>query len=469
MTRKLPLLALAALTLTGCPDLPFLAEITSTDNPGALTGPVTADGKPAAFPKVSSGGKAVYTDLAIDAKGTWHLITTEAGPQAIAHDLQYRASADQGKTWSEPESLGAAQAGYCRLLLDAKGRVYAFWKDHVETDFPSGALHRGTLSYKVLDNTIWSPVTRVGTEKQAMSWYPAMTPGGEVYLVWNETLPFGTGFTPPAEAGLIKKAMLDGATVGRISEIYRPVAKPLPGTSEYHYDSFEGLNGFVDEGGVPQYVVQKAFAQTTEGVASDPTEIMLSFGNVDLPFLKVDQFLKATRHFVDPPALIRDASRNHHVILLDAKSERHGLVDYLTTDNKRPHAEIYRLKQKTGRFKGAQVVRGPQGKAVALMELQDTADQAAPFDLYVATFDGSTWQAPVNLTQNATRAQAVRYNTAFASAAWNAEGKLAVAFVSTPVDPVVKAGAKPTPTPRPSASASPAPEVAKTDVYIHQF
>lgn len=442
MTRVIPFFVLSALALGACADLPLFVELTSTD--GTAPTNLTASGEPLSFPRLTESGGALFADLAVDAKGTLHALSTEADA-AAGRQVYHRASSDGGKTWSEPEALteANAEAGVCRLALDGKGRLYAIWKDDTEADLPSGALYRGTLRYRVLDAGAWSPAVRIGTEAQAMSWYPAVTPGGLLYLVWNETVPFGKGYTSPAEAGVIKKAPLDGVKVGRVDDIYRPNAVPVAGTSAYHFDSFEGLNGFIDAGAVPQYVAQKARAAITEGVASEPQDIILRLAGFEQTFLKVDQFLKGTTHFIDPPALVRDAGNRTHLVLLDSQSDRAGLVDYLTSD-KFSFTTVYRLKEKNGRFMGAQVRQGPQGQWVALMELQDTADQTAPIDLYVARYDGTKWQTPVNLTLNAAREAPLtaaspaptpmgRVNVKFASAAWDAQGKVHIVFVAAPV------------------------------------
>ncbi len=113
-------------------------------------------------------------DIAVDGKGTLHLIWVEMG------DLYYRTSADGGESWSaavkvnnEPGEVGAAA-----LAVAAGGRAYAVWED--------GRAYEGGIYVAASDD--WSENVRVGPGRPVHSQERmpdiALDAEGRAYVVW---------------------------------------------------------------------------------------------------------------------------------------------------------------------------------------------------------------------------------------------------------------------------------------------
>jgi hypothetical protein len=73
-----------------------------------------------------------YSDapkLAVDARGTLHLVYGESGRGLFAgRHVRYARSTDGGRSFEAPRDISGADAGFPSLGVDAKGNVYVLWE-----------------------------------------------------------------------------------------------------------------------------------------------------------------------------------------------------------------------------------------------------------------------------------------------------------------------------------------------------
>ncbi len=126
-------------------------------------------------------------DVAVDRGGVIHLSYMVYGAGGIRID--YQRSADQGQTWSQPQTLSEARSRFPFLALDNEhGVLWAFWKD--ERDFSSETDIQADVAAKYSSDggKTWSSLefaTDLG-EVEVKYPSPALGPDGRPYLYWSD-------------------------------------------------------------------------------------------------------------------------------------------------------------------------------------------------------------------------------------------------------------------------------------------
>jgi hypothetical protein len=406
-----------------------------------------AAGKPKALSavKLSAYDGAAYCDLAVAADGTFHALYTESPAIGKPVFLYHRSSPD-GVTWSPPTNLSddesGRDSGYCRAVVDGRGRVYAVWKfvpARTMLDGP-GAVEPGQLVYRCLDGGAWSGATRFGSDAgPQVSWFAAVDPGGTPHVVWSEVAEDAFARRKSASrkhANLVKQAALNGPASGPVKSLI--TAAPLPTDAQIAAAAKRGgksiipyaeqypkevglwnLRGHVDAGGVARFSAeQPKDAQPAPAVA--PGEGAYKEGPVvywDGAALKsvytIDMRERDGNSFANPPTLLADAGGRPHLIRAPSskKVERACVRDYPLNADGTPGTpvDVMTARDPKGQILGWQAWSLPGGRMAVAVTLKDIPPGGsvidAPYDLYVSFSDGGgKWTPPLNVTDNAARA-----------------------------------------------------------------
>jgi hypothetical protein len=162
----------------------------------ALAAGVAAAADKPVVVKLTQYDLAGFCDIAASPDGTLHAAFTERPAHGRPLYVYYRSSSDGSRTWTETVNLSDDEsgndAGYARLFLDGKGRLYAAWKYialNSLLDGPGGHA-RGRLVYRCLEGGRWSKRVPLGDSKvPTFSWFAAVAQGGKAHLVWSQMAP----------------------------------------------------------------------------------------------------------------------------------------------------------------------------------------------------------------------------------------------------------------------------------------
>lgn len=416
-----------------------------------------ADGKPVDFTKLAEDVESKYVDLAIDGAGTLHMIYQAQHKKTYKPHVFYRASTDGGANWSAPVDLmeedTTTQAGFIRLAVDGQGDVYAFWKTYDGFDVvdPSGG-ENGTLTYRALSGGRWGAPVVLGEPDQVVGFFPAVAPGGRLHVVWSEPLKDGNGyFAPYWEAGRVRQAEITAGVPAAARDILQAPPVQLESSNVFKSNGYRGMSGYIDAQGRAHFVALKAIADATAGSDSTPKEVVYWNGAAEttlMPAARLEAVSqKPTSH---PPTLLRDGAGRDHVLVLNQQLERPALLDYDPAAPTTP-TTVVQLQNASGNIRGFQAHERAGAIAVTLA-MHDTPRADAKHDLVALAYAGGKWGAPVNVTNNAARAEFVSKATSavttysklethsalYGAAALDAQGKLNVAFVNTVIEMIMR-------------------------------
>lgn len=449
---------LALVIVSGCD-----RKNASAQTPKAAAGTAGAagdgSGKPAELVKLSQFGHAGSCDVAAGADGTIHALFTDFKEYGKPAFLYYRASKDGGATWSEPKTISDDEsvnsAGFCRVLVDASGRVYAIWK-YVEKNAllegPNG-YEIGVLAYRVLDGGTWSKPRLFGDEHHPMvSWFAALDPQGKVKIVYSradEQVDWIKNHMPAKNANNVDQLVLDGAAEPKVVplQVARHILTPAEQAAmkaAHKYPAYEetvpksdgvwNLNGYIADDGRPRFLAER-YPQS-----GHPQTILRFDGKAFTTFYEYKGNL-GYNTFNWPPSLLRAADGKEHVIRKPEVSENEVIRDYVVengapgdkTDiitNPSPKAKVY------GRWTSALA----NGRIAAMAAVAPNVDVFGPTDLYVTIFDGKgNWSKPLNVTDNNARANFVArggisvstsYSPTYAAAATLKDGNVGVILLN---------------------------------------
>ncbi len=387
---------------------------------------IQKNGKPVNGIKLSQHDTEIYSpSVAVAANGTIHVAFVEKHRTTYALATYHRSSSDGGKTWSEAKNLSedmpGIQAGQCFALVDGRGRLYVIWRAGLDVNFPaspnSGGAGPANMAFRVLENGRWSKIKFVnepGTKDVqtdgAYSFFAAVDPAGRVQVAWNAqpdkwhpelTKISGTYHQHLAGVGngLVFQATLDGANVSAPREIF---LAPVAGQDEQggygtYCDGLDALNGYFDAAGNAHLVA--AVNRTHDDSLRHKSRYQLiengKFGAfVDLPELSYHAWR-------DGPTLLLDATGKRHLVVLYPAGEHPNVRDYVIGSDDEP-AVIRATTSVKGTLDGFQGCQGPDGRMVAIMEMNDSGERAEG-ETYVSISRGGEWSAPVNITNNAGR------------------------------------------------------------------
>ncbi len=395
---------------------------------------------------VSGQDGAVYTDLAAAKDGTLHLLYVEdvpSGPQELFH----RVSDDGGESWSKPVQLSVDAdndgqgVGFARLVVDGQGRAYAVWKDDVsDGDNPAGEIYDGTLVYRALVGGQWSPTVRLSGVKLAYSWFPAVAPDGTAHVVWSEPVEqIALTNNLSWEAGHIQQVTLQGAQASAPRTVLQ--APPTPRNGYNHYDGYEALRGYVDAQGRPHFTAVKML---TASGSNEPREIVHFDGTTERKLFDSFRFTPSSySHFrTNAPALFVDKAGKDHVLIADLRSPKGALLDFAVGSDTPTVVHQLAAEAPSSELRGFQLWPHADGTVTVLVAMHDGGSSSDPYDAFSVRFDGSAWQAPSNVTQNALRDELQESSTEYTgysrfSARYGAaalvDGELALALVNTEI------------------------------------
>lgn len=410
-------------------------------------------GKPKDLVKLSQYESSVWsrcTDLIVGPDGKIHAIFVEGTTGKPAY-LYYRASSDDGKTWSAPENLSDNEknndASYGRILVDGRGRVYAIWKYVAQgeiLDGPGGQA-AGKLSFRVLEGGKWGRINTFPGAGPYYSWFACLDSHGAVQVVWSKIAEDVMKAKFPqvysTVANLVEQGALDGPTLGQVKQLvvpervyteeeFKAAGKPVD------YDKIrpkpEGLinlSGYVDSNGVAHFLAER----------HDP-QALWHFDGQKLE--KVYEYVKyaSGNTFQNPPVLMVDEKGVEHVIRKPEKAEKTAIRDYavvreggtLSLADPTPVFEAPDAKRDIPYFQASQ--KG--GRLAVMAEIAGPDVLHAEADLYISFWDIGKWTAPLCVTDNAARAtffskdtsavtsvaQAASYNVKYASVAYDRDG-----------------------------------------------
>ena len=119
-------------------------------------------------------------------------VFTDSPEYGKAPYVYYASSTDNGVTWSDPKNLSdddsGIAAGFCRVAVDGKGRVYAVWKYLMRSGLegPGGGSNGGEVCFRCLDSGTWFKTVRLNKMPQAcFSYFVALDAKGRCNVVWS--------------------------------------------------------------------------------------------------------------------------------------------------------------------------------------------------------------------------------------------------------------------------------------------
>ena len=387
---------------------------------------IQKNGKPVNGIKLSQHDSEIYSpSLAVAPNGVIHVAFVEKHRTTYALAAYHRSSSDGGKTWTEAKNLSedmpGINVGQCIALVDGRGRLYVIWRAGIAVNFTAnpnpGGSSPSNVVYRVLENGRWSKIKFVnepGTKEVqtdgAYSFFAAVDPTGKVQVVWNalpdkwhpELMNTNGSYHQHLSGvgtGLIFQATLEGAAGGVPREIF---LSPVAGQNEQggygtYCDGLDSLNGYFDAAGSAHLVA--AVTRSHDSSLSQKSRYQLiengKFGVfVDLPELSYHAWR-------DIPTLLIDAAGKQHLVVLYPAGEHPNVRDYLVGSDDDP-VVIRATASVKGTLDGFQACQGPNGRMVAIMEMNDSGERAEG-ETYLSTSNGGEWSAPVNVTNNAGR------------------------------------------------------------------
>ena len=402
--------------------------------------------EPAAAPqplaKLNKFDKGLYCDVLVvpgdkeHPAGTVHVIYSDQPSHMTPSFLYYRSSADLGKTWTDQKNLSDDESGhavgYCRLLLDAKGRLYAIWKYTAKDaliDGPGGN-QAGIIAFRCLDGGGWSRITRLTDEKNpAYSFFAANGPDGSANVVWSQMTPDGQriqGWTAGSYADLVQRVALDGSAPGQPTVVTAPPPLPTPADiaaaqkaghpipydqQRPRKDGLINLRGYITADNQVRFVGEEP--GNPDGPNGTGQLLDLWDGTQRVRLYAYEKF-KTYNNFNNPPVLWLDAKGKEHLIRSPERSETPCVRDYPIEGGQLGDA--------------VNIISGPEGQGVI------TCWQATPLvggrlavtcglsvkggvnpddaELYVSFSSGDgVWTRPAKVTNNAARATLSGKNT----------------------------------------------------------
>lgn len=423
---------------------------------GAGGAPATTS-KPAELVELSQFGMANGCALAVGADGTIHVIFSDGKEYGKPAFLYYRASTDNGATWSAPITISddesVLSAGHCRIFVDGSGRVYAIWKYTGLNELlegPNGPAN-GVLAYRVLDGGAWSKPRVFGDVHEPMtSWFAAMGSDGKVSIVYSRADDAvdwqGRGLTAK-NANNLDQLTLDGAAEPKVTHIQ--IARHVMTEAEqqaakkakhdYTYqdtvprdDGLWNLNGYIGDDGRPRFLAEKY------PLGGQQQSILRYDGNKFALYYEYKKHL-GYNSFKCPPALLRGGDGKEHVIRKPEVGENEVIRDYVV-ENGLPGSKTDVITNNSPKAEIDGWWTSPlDGGGIAAMA-SVSPDAFGPTDLYVAIFDGhGNWGKSLNVTDNDGRAtffakagmtQSTSYRPTFAAAATLKGGGIGVIMLN---------------------------------------
>lgn len=387
--------------------------------------------------KLSTYGHAEYADLLVAGNGVLHCVYTDQSEYGKPKYVFYRASANGGKTWSEPKNLSDDESGNAascvRLVEDGKGRVYCVWKyvgANELLDGPGGNAN-GRIYFRCLEGGNWSNRKPIGDDKiPTYAWFVAVDPKGTAHVVWSQMAKDAAASRPPYStlANLVRQASLEGGALGAVKDLIVP--KPLLTKEEQEamkkagkYPKYEdttprqngiiNLAGYVDASGTAHFVGEDP--GVNEGPSAQQTGKQLVYWNgAKLSVLYTYEKYKTYNNFNNPPILAVDAAGKEYLIRAPEKAEKACIRAYPVTNGELGDpVDIIKPKAGPGKLTNWQVNALPGGRISVTAGFSDKGGyEPDDLDLYLTLFDGKgTWGAPRKLTDNASKQTSSSKNT----------------------------------------------------------
>lgn len=378
--------------------------------------------------QLSTYGRSLYCSLAQAPDGTLHAIYTDQ-PDGLRNSyLYYRASTDNGATWSEPKNLSDDESGlscyFDQVRVDGKGRVYAIWKYLTaasDTLDGPGSACCGILAYRCLEGGNWSKTVRLSTKNvPSTSFFAAVAPDGNVNLIWAAGTPDRDwapwGGVQNQDAGLIRQAVLDGAAAPTPRTLITPRHVPTPAEVDAahaaghdippadrveRHEGLWNLRGYVDKSGLAHFVGEHFQEYGIE--SGSPKNYYVEFDGHALHKLWT---VENAINLNNPPMLLVDAAGKEHLIRTPENAERMAVRDYAIADGEiGDHVDIVGPDKPEGAVVNWQAAALPGGRmAVTCAVSQKGGWDPDDVELYVSTTDaGGKWSKPVCVTNNAAR------------------------------------------------------------------
>jgi hypothetical protein len=295
--------------------------------------------------------------LVVDASGVIHLVWSEAS------DIVYTRSSDGGASFTAPVAVSTtASAGKPRVSVSGSS-VYVVWHDD------SGPKRQILFARSTNGGVTFGPATDLSPSAATWSQRPRMAvgPTGTIFVVWDEGAVFGTPGSVSGQFVAMRRSFDGGATFeASVVNVANVVMTPQVGS---------GLS----EGTGTVY----------PAVAVDPSN-----GNVYVTW---------------------------HDGLTDATNSFLQVLFKKSTDANNPGAPTFspskNISQATFQAHCASMTLGPTGRILVAYEIgkQQTTLHASDAGFVQSTNGGTTFSAPIDLTQNSTPATLSDY-------AWTAEG-----------------------------------------------
>ena len=360
---------------------------------------------------LSEQGEAMYTDVIAGLDDEVHVLYTDGQD---ANTVYYRYSANRGKTWSPNVNLmegsDPATISTIRIIRDGTGLIYAIWKTLIgspdKANEPEG-LGRGALTCRVLQGNLWSKPFTIGPSSPyyLFSWFACTDSRGQVHVIWNQSLP-----SNPEKAesfsGTFMQADLHGTTVSTPKVLLQaPASGEMNRFASVRY---YGLNGYIAPNGAAHWIAERQQnCAPGAGGCQSGQDVVYWNGTKEIEVTHLTDVAKMS------PRLLVDTHGNDHVIEMGAdKSGAPGLLDIQPGSQEDPIA-IMKTTDTQGGLRGFQVIQSPKGEMAILAVAEGVSQGRLSFqhNLYSATFDGTNWSKPTNVTDSATRLLSNEGNT----------------------------------------------------------
>lgn len=346
----------------GC--LTFICSTTIAGGPPAAA--ATMVGKQ--WVKLDQFAKAEFCDIATGPNGMLNAIYTERPAVSQPAYVYYRASTDDGRTWSQPANLSDDQSGrdasWARVLVDGRGRTYVLWKYVKHGDFMNGpgGNHGGQLCLRAAEGT-WSQIIPLGDANvPTFSWFAALDAAGSVHVVWSQPSAETLANKPVVDANYanqVRHTILEGAAPGTPADLIVP--NPIMTKQQADHLRAAGqsvkydetvpqrtglcdLSGYVDARGAVHFVAERA--DPADG-SSGPQIVIFDGTRLGRP-VHVFPKNKSFNTFQNPPALLPDASGRPHLILAPEQSEKPCVRDYVVNGDRPLDAHVDVIAPTTG-------------------------------------------------------------------------------------------------------------------------
>jgi hypothetical protein len=387
---------------------------------------IQKDGKPINALKLSQHDTEIYSpSIAVSSTGVIHVSFVEKHRTTYALAAYHRSSSDGGKTWTPAKNLSEdmprINVGRCLTIIDRSDRVYVIWRSGLGPNFGAspdqGNSSQSNIVYRVLENGQWSRIKNVSpagsAETQddgALSFFAVIDAAGRAQVVWNsrpdkwhpELMKVsGTYHSHLAGVGngLVFQATLDGANPSAPREIFLPPVGEQKDQGGYgiYCDGLDTLNGYVDASGAAHFVA--AVTSYHDQSWKDKSRYQLIENGQQGAFVDFPQL--SFHGWRDIPTLLVDAAGKRHLVALYPEGEHPNIRDYILGADQDP-VIIRETVGVKGSVDGFQAFQGPNGRMVALMQMNDSGERANG-ETYVSISTGHGWSPPVNVTNNAGR------------------------------------------------------------------